>query len=29
MISVPADIADIVEIHPNDILVKDSVLKVK
>jgi hypothetical protein len=28
-ISVPEDIADIVEIHPNDILVKDSVLKVK
>jgi len=28
-ISVPEEIADIVEIHPNDILVKDSVLKVK
>jgi hypothetical protein len=29
MISVPADLADIVVIRPEDILVKDSVLKVK
>ena len=29
MISVPADIADIIEIRPQDILVRDTVAKVK
>jgi hypothetical protein len=29
MISVPAEIADIIEIRPDDILVKDTVAKVK